>query len=120
MEYYAGIDVSLEESSVCVIDGSGVVLREAKVLSEPVLYFVRGPAQLGPTVIGKITNFATSVVLLFIGITFLVSAPWSALKWMEVSIWCLQILVSVNILYLLYLGLVWKGPEKIANATPGN
>ncbi len=35
MEYYAGIDVSLEESSVCVIDGSGVVLREAKVLSEP-------------------------------------------------------------------------------------
>src|SRR5258708_5000281 len=35
MEYYAGIDVSLEWSSVCVMDGSGKIVREAKVLSEP-------------------------------------------------------------------------------------
>ena len=35
MDYYAGIDVSLEASSVCVVDGSGKVVREAKVLSEP-------------------------------------------------------------------------------------
>ena len=35
MEYYAGIDVSLECSSVCVVDGSGNILREAKVASEP-------------------------------------------------------------------------------------
>ena len=35
MEYYAGIDVSLEASSVCVVDGSGKIVREAKVLSEP-------------------------------------------------------------------------------------
>ncbi len=35
MEYYAGIDVSLEASSVCVVDGSGRILREAKVASEP-------------------------------------------------------------------------------------
>jgi hypothetical protein len=35
MNYYAGIDVSLEASSVCVIDGSGKIVREAKVASEP-------------------------------------------------------------------------------------
>jgi len=34
MEYYAGIDVSLEASSVCVVDGSGKIVREAKVPSE--------------------------------------------------------------------------------------
>jgi len=35
MYYYAGIDVSLECSSVCVVDGTGKILREAKVASEP-------------------------------------------------------------------------------------
>ncbi len=35
MEYYAGIDVSLEASSVCVVDGTGKIVKEAKVLSEP-------------------------------------------------------------------------------------
>ncbi|MFL6835888.1 MAG: IS110 family transposase [Bradyrhizobium sp.] len=35
MEYYAGIDVSLEYSSVCVVDASGKIVREAKVASEP-------------------------------------------------------------------------------------
>jgi transposase len=36
MEYYAGIDVSLESSSICVVDASGRIVREAKVASEPV------------------------------------------------------------------------------------
>jgi transposase len=35
MEYYAGIDVSLECSSVCVVDASGKIVREGKVASEP-------------------------------------------------------------------------------------
>ena len=35
MSYYAGIDVSLECSSVCVFDGKGKIFREAKVASEP-------------------------------------------------------------------------------------
>jgi len=35
MDYYAGIDVSLKESSVCVLDATGKVIREAKVASEP-------------------------------------------------------------------------------------
>ena len=35
MEHYAGIDVSLKESSVCVVDANGKIVREAKVASEP-------------------------------------------------------------------------------------
>jgi transposase len=35
MDHYAGIDVSLEYSSVCVVDANGKIVREGKVLSEP-------------------------------------------------------------------------------------
>src|SRR5213082_2077562 len=35
VEHHAGIDVSLELSSVCVVDGRGKIVREAKVASEP-------------------------------------------------------------------------------------
>lgn len=35
MDHYAGIDVSLECSSVCVVDASGKMVREGKVASEP-------------------------------------------------------------------------------------
>jgi transposase len=35
MQHYAGIDVSLECSSVCVVDASGKIVREGKVASEP-------------------------------------------------------------------------------------
>jgi transposase len=35
MEHYAGIDVSLERSSVCVVDATGRIVREAKVVSQP-------------------------------------------------------------------------------------
>jgi transposase len=35
MEYFAGIDVSLKESSVCLMDASGKIVQEAKVASEP-------------------------------------------------------------------------------------
>lgn len=35
MDYFAAIDVSLEVSSVCVVDATGRIVREAKVASEP-------------------------------------------------------------------------------------
>jgi len=35
MDHYAGIDVSLEYASVGVIDATGKIVREGKVLSEP-------------------------------------------------------------------------------------
>ena len=35
MDHYVGVDVSLELSSVCVVDATGRIVREAKVASEP-------------------------------------------------------------------------------------
>src|SRR3712207_5361523 len=35
MEHDAGIDVSLKDSSICVVDATGRILRETKVASEP-------------------------------------------------------------------------------------
>jgi transposase len=35
VECYAGIDVSLDLSSVCVVDKTGRIMREVKVPSEP-------------------------------------------------------------------------------------
>ncbi len=35
MKQYAGIDVSLEYSSVCVVDADGRIVRGTKILSEP-------------------------------------------------------------------------------------
>src|SRR5688572_7883016 len=35
MEHYAGLDVSLKETSVCIVDGAGKIIRETRVASEP-------------------------------------------------------------------------------------
>ena len=35
MEHHAGLDVSLEETSLCIVDRAGQIICEAKVASEP-------------------------------------------------------------------------------------
>jgi transposase len=35
MEHFAGLDVSVNETSVCIVDETGKIVREAKVASEP-------------------------------------------------------------------------------------
>ncbi|ACL55673.1 IS110-like element ISMno22 family transposase [Methylobacterium nodulans] len=35
MKYYAGLDVSLEETAICVVDDTGRIVREARAASEP-------------------------------------------------------------------------------------
>lgn len=35
MDYYAGIDISLEASSLCLVDATGKTIRETKVASDP-------------------------------------------------------------------------------------
>jgi transposase len=35
MDYFAGLDVSVKETSVCIVDGDGRIAQEAKVASEP-------------------------------------------------------------------------------------
>lgn len=36
MEHYAGIDVSLKLSSVCMVDAKGKIVKEAKISSDPI------------------------------------------------------------------------------------
>ena len=35
MDYFAGLDVSVKETSVCIVDDTGKIVREVKVASEP-------------------------------------------------------------------------------------
>jgi transposase len=43
MQFFVGIDVSLESSSICVIDERGIIIKEGKVESDPqsVAKFIR-------------------------------------------------------------------------------
>ena len=35
MDYLAGLDVSVKETSICIVDDAGKIVREARVASEP-------------------------------------------------------------------------------------
>jgi transposase len=35
MQHYVGLDVSLSETAICVVDRDGIVIRGGKVASEP-------------------------------------------------------------------------------------
>ena len=35
MDYFAGLDISVKDTSVCIVDGTGKIVREVKVASEP-------------------------------------------------------------------------------------
>src|SRR5690349_3370751 len=35
MDHFAGLDVSVTETSLCIVDGTGKIVREVKVASEP-------------------------------------------------------------------------------------
>jgi transposase len=46
MDYFAGLDVSVKATSVCIVDDTGKVVREVKVTSEPeaLLSVLKNPA----------------------------------------------------------------------------
>ena len=46
MDHFAGLDVSVKETSVCIVDDTGKIVREVKVASEPeaLLQVLRSPA----------------------------------------------------------------------------
>ena len=51
MEYYVGLDVSLKQTSICVVDQTGSVVREGVVDSDPeaISVYVRSKAPGGGT-----------------------------------------------------------------------
>ena len=46
MDHFAGLDVSVKETSVCIVDDTGKIVREVKVGSEPdaLLAVLKSPA----------------------------------------------------------------------------
>jgi len=46
MDYFAGLDVSVKDTSICIVDATGKIVREVKVASEPdaLLQVLRNPA----------------------------------------------------------------------------
>jgi predicted NBD/HSP70 family sugar kinase len=46
MDHFAGLDVSVKETSVCIVDDTGRIIREVKVASEPeaLLQVLKNPA----------------------------------------------------------------------------
>ena len=46
MDHFAGLDVSVKETSVCIVDDTGRIVREVKVASEPeaLLLVMKNPA----------------------------------------------------------------------------
>ena len=46
MNHFAGLDVSVKETSVCIVDDTGKIVREVKVASEPeaLLAVLKNPA----------------------------------------------------------------------------
>ena len=46
MDHFAGLDVSVNETSVCIVDDAGKIVREVKVASEPeaLLAVLKNPA----------------------------------------------------------------------------
>ena len=35
MKHFAGLDVSVKETSICIVDDAGKIVREARVAGEP-------------------------------------------------------------------------------------
>jgi transposase len=35
MDHFAGLDVSVKETSICIVDDTGRIVKEVKVASEP-------------------------------------------------------------------------------------
>jgi transposase len=46
MDHFAGLDVSVKDTSVCIVDDTGRIVREVKVASEPdaLLAMLKNPA----------------------------------------------------------------------------
>jgi phosphatidylglycerophosphate synthase len=79
-----------------------------------VLYFIRGPAQLGPTTFGRVTTLALSVVLLLIALEFWLSIEWLPSPWLDWTMQSMSVLVGANLVYLVYRGATWNTKQRKA------
>jgi hypothetical protein len=62
MDHFAGLDVSVKDTSVCIVDDTGKITREVKVASEPdaLLAVLTNPAYLAAARLRYIAGSAWS------------------------------------------------------------
>jgi cardiolipin synthase len=78
-----------------------------------VLYFLRGPAPLRPTVIGRVTSFVASTVLTAFAVARLLRLGWLPANWIDWCVGALYLIVGINLAYLVYQAVTWRasGPD---------
>jgi cardiolipin synthase len=67
-----------------------------------ILTFARGPLTIRHTLIGRVTSFAASFILVAAAVVLLSSPSWLPRAWIAGALWALSGLVGLNIGYLLY------------------
>ncbi len=77
------------------------------LLAVLIMYFLRGPAPLRPTLIGKLTTFTSSIVLLIFASKMLLSVSWPTPSMIEWSLWFLYLLIGANIIFIIRWGANW-------------
>ena len=96
-----------------------VVRYPVLLIAVLVISFAQGPVSMQPTLIGKATTFATSVVLLAVTFKTLLQISWPTPLLIEWSIWFLYLLIGANILYLVYRGANWAGHRDCDSSRSG-
>src|SRR6478672_6394996 len=74
MDHFAGLDVSVKETSICIVDDAGKIVREVKVASEPeallavlknlAYHFKRIGLEAGPLQIARRRGMKKAIVAL--------------------------------------------------------
>ena len=67
MEYFAGLDVSMEETHICILDREGVLIREGKASSTPKA--ITAFLAAGPTCSKVVFETGRMAPMLFHGLT---------------------------------------------------
>ena len=75
-----------------------------------VLYFLRGPAPLRPTVIGRATSLVTSAVLTAFAVARLLRLEWLPANWIDWCVGALYLVVGINLAYLVRRAVTWRAP----------
>ena len=80
MDHFAGLDVSVKETSVCIVDDTGKIVREVKVASEPnaLLAVLKNPAyhfkriglEAGPLSQWLCSEFAEFIIFWFMALMY--------------------------------------------------
>lgn len=73
-----------------------------------ILYFLRGPAPLCPTVIGRATFLVTSAILTSFALARLLQLEWLPADWIDLGVAALYVVIGTNLAYLAVRAVTWR------------